>query len=180
MKLTILSLSEAVATKERFTHLISVIEPKYHSYIPDLGIPKERRLLLVCNDTTNPIPDDFDPMPPSKPLVAEGLSFTKGLGDDAHLLVHCFAGVSRSVAMAYAILCQAQPKKSEKAVLRQVLKLRRIAMPNSLMVAYADELLERYGHMGRQACRSPAPHRRDEHDLARADRRRAGCRCRRS
>jgi predicted protein tyrosine phosphatase len=147
MQLTIMSLAEARSTEKLFTHLISVIEPKYHSIIPDLGIPQERRLLLVCDDTSDPDPDEWSPRPPTKKLVAEGLAFAQSLPEDASLLVHCYAGVSRSVALAYAVLCQAYPTKNEKSVLHQVLMLRRSAIPNPLIVAYADELLERYGHM---------------------------------
>jgi predicted protein tyrosine phosphatase len=147
MQLKIMSLAEAKSTDEKFTHLISVIEPKYHPILPDLGIPPERRLLLVCDDTNDPEPDHFNPRPPTKMLVAEGLAFAQKLPESASLLVHCFAGVSRSVALSYAILCQANPKKNEQSVLRKVLMLRRSAIPNSLIVAYADELLDRYGHM---------------------------------
>jgi predicted protein tyrosine phosphatase len=147
MQLTIMSLAEARTTEKTFTHLISVIEPKYHSIIPNLGIPQERRLLLACDDTSDPDPDEWSPRPPTRKLVEEGLAFAQRLPEDASLLVHCFAGVSRSVALAYAVLCQSYPTRNENWVLRQVLMLRRSAIPNSLIVAYADDLLERYGRM---------------------------------
>jgi predicted protein tyrosine phosphatase len=44
--------------------------------------------------------------PPKKEQIREVLDFGEGVGQGAHLLVHCMAGISRSTACAMAILAR--------------------------------------------------------------------------
>jgi predicted protein tyrosine phosphatase len=148
MNLKILSLSEAQTTREKFTHVISLLETNYLGDIPHLGIPPERRLLLICDDVSSPEVEEFSTIrPPTKEHVSQGLAFARSLPSEAKLLVHCYAGVSRSTAMAYAILCQTFPKRSEIDLLRRLAPTRKLFIPNGLILIYADELLQRYGRM---------------------------------
>lgn len=64
-----------------------------------------------------------------------------------YLLIHCAAGISRSTAAAFAILCKAMGPGREREALLEIRRIRNIAYPNRLMVAYADILLERDGAM---------------------------------
>lgn len=61
--------------------------------------------------------------------------------EPATVLVHCFAGVSRSPAAAFVLASQAFGKGLEKEALELVLGIRPGAIPNSLVVRHADELL---------------------------------------
>ena len=63
------------------------------------------------------------------------------------LLVHCYAGASRSTAAAFALACQALGKGEEAAALDYVIRLRPQAFPNALIVKWADELLGLNGEM---------------------------------
>jgi predicted protein tyrosine phosphatase len=56
-------------------------------------------------------------------------------------------GVSRSTAALGAILAQANPELDEDELFRRLLALRPQTWPNSVMVAYADELLGRGGRL---------------------------------
>lgn len=90
---------------------------------------------------------------PTRDHVAEILQFGQRClvsRDSSHpitLLVHCYAGASRSTAAAYALACQALGKGEEAAALEYVLRLRPEAFPNLLIVKHADELLTLGGNM---------------------------------
>lgn len=67
-------------------------------------------------------------------------------GDAGHLLVHCFAGVSRSTAAAAMLMAQRNPGREEQAFMA-LLEIRPRAWPNSHMVALADAMLGRRGRL---------------------------------
>jgi predicted protein tyrosine phosphatase len=67
---------------------------------------------------------------------------------DSHVLIHCHAGISRSMAAAAILMCQHAPGQEEAAFLK-LLELRKHGWPNTRMVEFADELLARDGAMMR-------------------------------
>lgn len=71
------------------------------------------------------------------------------LRDTPTLLIHCFAGVSRSTAAAYVLACAKRPVGEEQALAAQLRSLCPEATPNALMVALADVILDRGGAMSR-------------------------------
>ena len=75
------------------------------------------------------------------------LDFTKELPVKAKVLVHCHAGVSRSTATAYAILCQHTSPGMEMENLLHVQSLRDLVFPNRLIIELADKVLKRKGGM---------------------------------
>lgn len=70
--------------------------------------------------------------------------------DDA-LLVHCWAGMSRSTATAYIAACLHNPHADEEEIGRALADASSTAFPNTRIVAIADEILERSGRMERAA-----------------------------
>ena len=75
------------------------------------------------------------------------LAFARGWDAGQPLLIHCWAGVSRSPAAAYAIAC-ARAQAGEEARLAAALRAAApFATPNPLVVALADGLLGRDGAM---------------------------------
>ena len=84
----------------------------------------------------------------------------------SHLLIHCHAGISRSQAAAAILLCQHAPGREEESFLR-LLALRKHGWPNTRMVEFADQLLNRNGALlnGLQTYRTrliaAKPHLRD-------------------
>jgi predicted protein tyrosine phosphatase len=71
-----------------------------------------------------------------------------GAWDQAEpLLIHCFAGVSRSTAAAFICACALAPKRDEGEIARALRAASPTATPNARLVALADAALERSGRM---------------------------------
>ena len=99
-------------------------------------------LVLRFHDIVEPLAGYVSP---SAGHVAEALAFAAA--DDRPLLVHCYAGVSRSTAMAFAIACAREPLRDEFELAQTMRELSPTATPNRLIVALADEALGRGGRM---------------------------------
>jgi predicted protein tyrosine phosphatase len=63
------------------------------------------------------------------------------------LLVHCWAGISRSTAAAYILLCEKLGPGSEFEVARALRERAPHASPNRLIVQLGDEVMGRNGRM---------------------------------
>ena len=77
--------------------------------------------------------------------VQEILNFAKSA--PLPILVHCRAGISRSTAIAYAILCQMFGPGMEDECMKRLAEIRPQAFPNELIVTIADKVLKRRGEM---------------------------------
>jgi predicted protein tyrosine phosphatase len=75
------------------------------------------------------------------------LDFAQSWDETAPILIYCFAGISRSTAAAFTILCQRRPARAEHDLAHILRKASLSATPNPLMVALADTLLARQGRM---------------------------------
>lgn len=67
----------------------------------------------------------------------------------APMVVHCFAGISRSTAGAYVAACALNPARDELQIAQAIRSASRTAQPNARIVAIADGLLGRNGRMVR-------------------------------
>jgi predicted protein tyrosine phosphatase len=84
---------------------------------------------------------------PSDSHVEQVLNFVRGWDRRAPLVVHCYAGISRSTASAFAAACMLNPHRDEIAIARQIRAASPIAAPNRLIVGLADKALGRDGRM---------------------------------
>lgn len=75
--------------------------------------------------------------------VTNALDFAQTVGGP--LLIHCFAGVSRSTAIALAIIASRYPAGAEQQALATLLSIAPQAVPNLLVVRHADDVLSRHG-----------------------------------
>ncbi len=83
---------------------------------------------------------------PSGGMIAAMLDFSRARARETPLLIHCWAGISRSSAAAYILACDGLPGR--EADLAAALRASApFATPNRLMVALADDLLGRNGAM---------------------------------
>ena len=84
---------------------------------------------------------------PTETHVEQVLNFVRGWDRSAPLVVHCYAGISRSTASAFAAACALNPHRDEITIARQIRAASPIAAPNRLIVSLADKALGREGRM---------------------------------
>lgn len=127
----------------RPSHLVSLLDPETMIGTPE-GILPDRHLRIGINDIAEAI-DDL--VPPSTEHVSALIDFVRGWDQQNPLLVHCWAGISRSTAAAFIALCTINEAYPEEELARHVRMCGSHAHPNRLMVKLADELLMRQGRM---------------------------------
>lgn len=86
---------------------------------------------------------------PSDSHVEQVLGFVRSWDRKAPLVIHCYAGISRSTASAFTAICALNPQRDEASVARQIRALSPSAYPNRLIVTLADKALNRNGRMVR-------------------------------
>lgn len=84
---------------------------------------------------------------PTKRQIKQILEFAANVPEGSKLFVHCFAGVCRSTAAGFAILCQMLGPGKEQEAYDKMVKASIRPWPNDLIVQYADELLGRNTQM---------------------------------
>lgn len=84
---------------------------------------------------------------PAVDHVERVLSFGRSWNRAAPMVIHCYAGISRSTASAFAVACALNPNRSESQIARQIRSVSAFAHPNRLIVSHADRLLGREGRM---------------------------------
>jgi predicted protein tyrosine phosphatase len=104
----------------------------------------ENHLRLRLHDISAPL-DGY--IMPDEEHVTDLLQFVRGWDRSAPLVVHCFAGISRSTASAYASVCALNPHRDEASIARALRGASPTATPNIRIVSLADKLLGRDGRM---------------------------------
>ncbi|MBI1238347.1 MAG: protein tyrosine phosphatase [Alphaproteobacteria bacterium] len=127
----------------RPSHLITLLDPQTPVPTPE-GILPDRHLRLGVHDIAYV---RHDATAPEENHVANILAFIETWDQSAPMLVHCWAGVSRSTATAFAALCMFNDPGRELALARALRLRAPHAQPNKLIVAHADKLLGRKGRM---------------------------------
>jgi len=84
---------------------------------------------------------------PAEAHVADLLAFVDRWDRAAPVVVHCFAGISRSTAAAFTALCALRPDLDERLIAERLRSRSPEATPNARFVALADEALGRGGRM---------------------------------
>jgi predicted protein tyrosine phosphatase len=79
--------------------------------------------------------------------VEKLLGFVWRWDQAAPLLIHCWAGVSRSTAAAFIAACALRPHCNEAEIAQEVRAKSPTATPNPRLVAVADAMLGRSGRM---------------------------------
>lgn len=132
-----------VAARTGASHMLTVISSGSDVKRP-ASIAAENHLYLEFNDITAPAQGL---VPPSPAHVERILEFGRAWDQKAPMIVHCWAGVSRSTAAAY-ILSHALTPGSDPHDLALLLRSRAPwATPNGRMVGFADDILGAGGQM---------------------------------
>ena len=124
-------------------HVVSLLGDEARLERP-ICIAPENHLWLRLHDISAPL-DGY--IVPDEEHVADLLSFVRGWDRRAPLVVHCFAGISRSTASAFASVCALSPHRDEASIAQALRRASPTATPNARIVALADRLLGRQGRM---------------------------------
>jgi predicted protein tyrosine phosphatase len=136
---------DAVVARTRPGHMISLVNDEVMRELTTPGcVPRERHLRLTMNDITEPRDGHVAPSPEH---VAAMVDFIMSWDRSAPVLVNCLAGVSRSTAAAFTIVCALNPQTDERRIARLLRESSPTAQPNPRLVNFADEVLGREGRM---------------------------------
>ena len=84
---------------------------------------------------------------PAEDHVARLLDFVRAWPREKPLVVHCYAGISRSTAAAYIAACALAPERDEGMIADTLRAASPSATLNPLFIAIADRMLGREGRM---------------------------------
>jgi predicted protein tyrosine phosphatase len=140
---TPLSALEDVLESQRPSHIITLLSPEHMIETPS-GFDPERHLKLGVNDVADPSAGEN---PPGRVHVDRLLAFSRQWDASQPMLIHCWAGVSRSMASAYTILCDRLGPGREVEIAMAIRRRASHASPNPLLVRHADDALARDGRM---------------------------------
>ncbi len=138
---TPLSAIEETIRRYKPSHMVTLLSPEHMIETPR-GVA--HHLKLGLNDVS--VTEESE-SPPGKHHVDQLIAFGRGWDAQSPMLVHCWAGVSRSMAAAYTLLCDRLGPGSERDIARSLRIRAPHAWPNALMVRYADDILGREGRM---------------------------------
>lgn len=125
------------------SHLITLLDPQAAMETP-AGLVPERHLRLGVHDVQELVEDMTHP---TEDHVGDIIAFISSWERKAPLLVHCWAGISRSTAAAFITLCHFNEEGREAELARLLRRRAPHAHPNKLMVRHADRLMGRKGRM---------------------------------
>jgi len=138
-----LALIAETVSKTGARSLVTLLSPGTAVQRP-MHIRPERHLNLAISDIVEPMPGH---VLPEAAHLDELLKFVHSWDRAEPMVIHCFAGVSRSTAAAYIAACALTPRRDEFAIARSLRIASPTASPNSLLVALADRALGRSGRM---------------------------------
>lgn len=138
-------LSEVPSVVERAQakHLVTLLQAEIAVPTPP-GIAKGFHLRLEVHDIAEPL---FEQVAPDRAHVKRLIEFAEAWGGQGAMVVHCWAGISRSTAAAFTSLCLVNPDVPETVIARALRSASPTAQPNRLIVQLADDLLGRNGRM---------------------------------
>lgn len=141
------SLARLYATVEetRARHVVTLLRLVDRVQWPRHIVP-ENHLILSVDD----IVDHAEGYTvPAEEHVGRLIDFARAWDRTTPMVVHCFAGISRSTGAAFTAACALNPKRDEAEIARAIRAASPTAQPNARIVGIADRLLNRNGRMVR-------------------------------
>ena len=134
---------QLLVNKHKVSHVVSLLGPEtpHRSFS---GIPDPHHLKLTFHDITEPAEGLTPPAPDHVEMLIGFLETRQGQDP---LLIHCWAGISRSTASAFTAMCLYNPDLDEMKLAQQLRSLSHVATPNRRIVAFADDIMGRKGRM---------------------------------
>lgn len=138
-----LALMPGTVARVEARSLLSLVGPGMKIERPEL-VPEHQHLNLALSDIVAPL---LGYVVPDEGHVRRLLDFLFLWDQRQPMVVHCFAGVSRSTAAAFIAACTLAPNADEVALANHIRELSPTATPNPRLVALADDMLDREGRM---------------------------------
>jgi predicted protein tyrosine phosphatase len=136
-----LLLDTVAATGAR--HVVSLLGSEDNLMRPP-GVAPGNHLWLQFHDINEPRDGHVHP---AGAHIEQLIGFVGRWERTSPLVVHCYAGVSRSTAAAYVTVCALNPGRSEASIAQALRRASPTATPNIRIVALADDMLGRNGRM---------------------------------
>jgi predicted protein tyrosine phosphatase len=127
----------------RASHLVSLINDDT-AVVRPASIAAGNHLFLGINDITEP---QDGMVLPGEEHVRLLIGFAEAWHREQPMVVHCFAGISRSTAAAFISFCVTRPERDEYEIARRLREVSPYATPNPRLIALADDILGRRGRM---------------------------------
>jgi predicted protein tyrosine phosphatase len=124
-------------------HVVTLLDEQTPVERP-VAVAAENHLWLKLHDISSPMQGY---VLPDEAHIVELLGFVRSWDRRAPMVVHCFAGISRSTASAYTAICALNPHRSEADIAQALRLASPTATPNARIVTLADRLLGRDGRM---------------------------------
>lgn len=108
------------------------------------GVERQNHLRLTFNDINADTAGLISPQAADAERLVE---FIQNWNRAAPLLIHCWAGISRSTASAFAALCVLRPQEDEMQLAQELRVASPSATPNQMITHQVDQVLGRDGRM---------------------------------
>jgi predicted protein tyrosine phosphatase len=138
-----LNLIDAEVARTGARSLVTLLSPGTPVARPS-DIDEARHLNIAMSDILDHLPGQVRP---EAHHLDAFVDFVDRWDRREPMLIHCYAGVSRSTASAYIAVCRLSPHRDEHEVARALRAASPTATPNLRFVALADERLGRGGRM---------------------------------
>ena len=125
------------------SHLVTCLQDEVLVETPAI-IRAGNHMRLRIHDISEPIEGCIAP---SAEHVAQLLDFVAAWDGRGPMVIHCWAGISRSTAAAFISLCALNPATPEDLIARLLRGTSPTAYPNRLMVQLGDTALGRAGRL---------------------------------
>ena len=132
-----------LVVKHKVGSAIGILAPETaHPIFPSLA--EDKRLRLSFNDINAPAEGM---VAASDNDVKRLIAFVRDWDKKSPMLIHCWAGISRSTATAFAALCILRPDEDEMNLAAELRAASPSATPNRLITTKMDKALGREGRM---------------------------------
>ncbi len=140
-----LSKVQPIIDEHGVSHVVTLLAPDT-PHEPPAGIGADNHLKLYFHDIVQEMAGHT---PPRAADAEKLIAFLESWQREKPMLIHCWAGISRSTAAAYTALCLFRPGADEEELAWELRAASPSATPNRLIVTLADSVMGREGRMVR-------------------------------
>jgi predicted protein tyrosine phosphatase len=156
MKIIVCSLAEvnSALIDQGVTHLLSVVDHPTHLNEISCDFDENHWLKIFCEDHI----DSWQLHAMTWDQMEKILDWSSDLDETVTLLVHCHAGVSRSPAVALAIMVQQLGANRVADAMKWLKRIKNICCPNPVITNLADQILNCQGKLFKAAEKLASQH----------------------